>query len=55
VRENNNAMRKPRDVLDVEKTPVGLKADLPQRRQVLKQFANTEIPVENCKLFSPMM
>ena len=32
-----------RDLLDVEKTPVGLKADLPQRGQVLQQFADAEV------------
>ena len=29
--------------LDVEKTPVGLKADLPQSGQVLEFFANAEV------------
>jgi len=36
--------------LDVEKTPVGLKADLPQRGQVLEQFADSEVTgvVDGC-------
>ena len=32
-----------RYLLDVEKTPVGLKADLPQCGQVLQQFADAEV------------
>jgi hypothetical protein len=32
-----------RNLLDVEETPVGLEADLPQRGQVLQQFADAKV------------
>ena len=38
------------DFLDVEKTPVGLKADLPQCGQVFEKFADAEVTrvVDGC-------
>src|SRR3954447_4548527 len=40
-----------RNLLDVEQTPVGSKADLPQSRQVLQSLSNSEIAsVVDCSL-----